>query len=128
VSYGVLVAWRLAERLEEWEADRAAAERELKLGRLSVSYRPKPTPKPPQPPRWERAIVETLRRVPAFYLGDLAPGASPEDLAELRAVAAALEAAGKIALQRWQGTPSVAIVYRPTDGTPDPARIARLNR
>ena len=92
-----------------------------------MSYHPKPRPKPPASPRpkaWDREILETLKRVRAFRLADL-PHA-PAEAAELDQVARELEAAGKIAIARWQASPGVKIIHRVTDGTPDPLTIARL--
>jgi hypothetical protein len=77
-------------------------------------------------PTLDHKIVETLARVRAYFLCDLLPAEySREDAAELHRVADALVAKGKIKL--WKpAAGDDTVVFRPTDGVPDPGRIARL--
>jgi hypothetical protein len=81
-----------------------------------MSYRPwQPTP------HWERRIVETLRRTPAFFLTDLG---TATDAAALDRAAHELELSGKIRVEQAAGFG--VIIYRVGNGRPDPLRIARL--
>lgn len=80
-------------------------------------------------PHREWQILKTLRTVRAFYLDDLLPLRRAEDeLAAYTATADALDAEGKIRILRVLGLSgsTVTIIYRPTDGIPDPPTVGRL--
>jgi hypothetical protein len=82
----------------------------------------------------EVAIINALRRTPAFFLSDLLPPRhTPEEVAELNRVAYELTRAGKIAMVTWFSDAELAAgltvtVYRAGDREPQPGQVVRLKR
>lgn len=85
------------------------------------------------PGKWERSILQTLERVPAFYLADLLPTPHTRShTVALNRAARNLCDAGKIAMSRWMTTgggdrPGFLTIYRVGYPEPSPRQVARLN-
>jgi hypothetical protein len=73
---------------------------------------------------WHTQILAVLKRTRAFYLPDVRH--TPDEVGELTQAAAELATEGKIRLVQ-PAAGFGAIVYRPTDGVPDPITVRRLS-
>jgi hypothetical protein len=75
--------------------------------------------------QWDREITRTLARARSFFLSDLLPpGHSQQDAAELTRAAGELVEGGQIRVVQAAGFGT--IVFRCTDGVPDPPMVKRL--
>src|SRR5262249_60151782 len=81
--------------------------------------------------KWERAILQALEEVPAFYLTDLLPDPhTRSQTAALNRAARNLCDAGKIELLRWlcraAGGPGLLTRYCPRQPPPTPTQITKI--